>query len=34
MQAMGLINDHVEGCSIRSKVERARAAFSRPQGAA
>ena len=24
MQAMGLINDHVEGCVIREKVERAR----------
>lgn len=24
MQAMGLINDHVEGCVIRAKVERAR----------
>ena len=25
MQAMGLINDHVEGCAIRAEVERARA---------
>lgn len=32
MQAMGLINDHAEGCSIRPEVERARAAFTRPQG--
>ena len=30
MQAMGLINDHVEGCVIRSKVERARKTFRRP----
>ena len=30
MQAMGLINDHVEKCIIRSKVERARNAFKRP----
>ncbi|MCB8819557.1 DNA-3-methyladenine glycosylase I [Microvirga rosea] len=30
MQAMGLINDHAEECSIRPKVERARAAFARP----
>ena len=30
MQAMGLINDHVESCVIRSKVERARAKFKRP----
>ena len=30
MQAMGLINDHVEGCVIRAKVERARKGFRRP----
>jgi DNA-3-methyladenine glycosylase I len=30
MQAMGLINDHVAGCVIRSKVERARKRFSPP----
>jgi DNA-3-methyladenine glycosylase I len=30
MQAMGLINDHVESCAIRAKVERARKAFRRP----
>jgi DNA-3-methyladenine glycosylase I len=30
MQAMGLINDHVEGCVIRTKVERARKKFKRP----
>jgi len=30
MQAMGLINDHAEECSIRPKAERARAAFTRP----
>jgi len=30
MQAMGLINDHVEGCIIRNKVERARKSFKRP----
>jgi len=30
MQAMGLINDHVEGCVIRPKVERVRAAFVVP----
>jgi DNA-3-methyladenine glycosylase I len=30
MQAMGLINDHVADCVIRSKVERARKAFKRP----
>jgi DNA-3-methyladenine glycosylase I len=32
MQAMGLINDHVEGCVIRVKVERARRDFRRPGG--
>lgn len=31
MQAMGLINDHAEGCAIRDEVEQARAAFKRPQ---
>lgn len=30
MQAMGLFNDHVEGCAIRAKVERARKQFTRP----
>jgi DNA-3-methyladenine glycosylase I len=30
MQAMGLINDHVEGCVIRAEVERARKSFKRP----
>ena len=30
MQAMGLVNDHVEGCVIRAKVERARRDFRRP----
>jgi DNA-3-methyladenine glycosylase I len=30
MQAMGLINDHVADCVIRSKVERARKNFRRP----
>lgn len=32
MQAMGLINDHVADCVIRSKVERARKAFKKPGG--
>jgi DNA-3-methyladenine glycosylase I len=30
MQAMGLINDHVEDCVIRARVERARKNFTRP----
>jgi DNA-3-methyladenine glycosylase I len=31
MQAMGLVNDHVEECVIRAKAERARKAFKRPR---
>lgn len=30
LQAMGLINDHVEGCVIRERVEVVRAGFVRP----
>ncbi|MEM7260850.1 MAG: DNA-3-methyladenine glycosylase I [Planctomycetota bacterium] len=30
MQALGMVNDHVEGCPTRSEVERMRARFSRP----
>jgi len=30
MQAMGLINDHVEGCVVRAEVEQARGNFIRP----
>jgi len=30
MQAMGLINDHVQNCVIRANVERARKSFKRP----
>jgi len=30
MQAMGLINDHVEDCVIRTQVEHARKTFKRP----
>jgi DNA-3-methyladenine glycosylase I len=30
MQAMGLVNDHLDGCDIRCKVDRARATFERP----
>ena len=30
MQAMGLINDHVEACVIRNRVAHARRAFTRP----
>jgi DNA-3-methyladenine glycosylase I len=31
MQAMGLVNDHVEHCVIRPKVERARRGFKHPK---
>lgn len=30
MQAMGLVNDHVEDCVVRTEVEKARAALVRP----
>jgi DNA-3-methyladenine glycosylase I len=30
MQAMGLVNDHLEGCAVRGEVERARAGLVRP----
>ncbi|WP_419909820.1 DNA-3-methyladenine glycosylase I [Hoeflea sp.] len=31
MQAMGLVNDHIEGCFIREEVEDERRAFIRPK---
>ena len=31
MQAMGLVNDHVEGCATREQVVAARAAFAPPR---
>ena len=30
MQAMGLVNDHIEGCFARPRIERLRAPFKRP----
>ena len=30
MQAMGMVNDHIEGCHMRDKVEAFRAGFKRP----
>jgi DNA-3-methyladenine glycosylase I len=30
MQAMGLVNDHVEGCAVRAEVEQLRTQFLRP----
>ena len=34
MQAMGLVNDHLEGCASRIAVEDARAKLRRPQAPA
>ena len=34
MQAMGLVNDHLEGCASRIAVEEARAKLRRPQAPA
>jgi DNA-3-methyladenine glycosylase I len=31
MQAMGLVNDHLEGCAVHADVEGARAKFRRPR---
>jgi DNA-3-methyladenine glycosylase I len=31
MQAMGLVNDHVEGCAVRDDIERLRSRFARPR---
>lgn len=31
MQAMGLVNDHLDGCVMREKVAQARSRFQRPQ---
>lgn len=33
MQAMGLVNDHAEGCVTKAAVDRARADFTVPQRA-
>ena len=33
MQAMGLVNDHLEGCCCREEIEALRAAFERPVSA-
>ena len=30
MQAMGLVNDHLEGCSVRADIEAERITFTRP----
>ncbi len=31
MQSVGIVNDHVDGCAWRARVERARRAFDRPR---
>ena len=31
MQAMGLVNDHIEGCACRAEIEKARAKLKRPK---
>jgi len=33
MQAVGIVNDHLDGCSFRARAERARRAFRRPAAA-
>ncbi len=33
MQAMGLVNDHIDGCAFREPIERARARLRRPRRA-
>jgi DNA-3-methyladenine glycosylase I len=33
MQAMGIVNDHLEGCDARAAVERERERFPRPAAA-
>jgi DNA-3-methyladenine glycosylase I len=30
MQSVGIVNDHLDGCSSRGPAERARRAFARP----
>jgi DNA-3-methyladenine glycosylase I len=32
MEAMGLVNDHLDGCGVRAEVERQRQVFPRPPG--
>lgn len=32
MQAMGIVNDHLEGCDVRGEVEAERERFPRPSG--
>jgi DNA-3-methyladenine glycosylase I len=32
MQAMGMVNDHLQGCNCRDEIEKARKKFKRPSG--
>ena len=34
MQAMGMVNDHIEGCHARSRIEKLRMQFTRPASVA
>jgi DNA-3-methyladenine glycosylase I len=34
MQAVGIVDDHLDGCAVRPGAERARRAFARPGSAA
>ena len=34
MQAVGIVDDHLDGCAFRARAERARRAFRRPAGVA
>ena len=31
MQAVGIVNDHLDGCAVRARAERARRGFERPR---
>ena len=31
MQAVGIVDDHIEGCFVRARVEKARRSFRRPR---
>ena len=30
MQAMGLVNDHLDGCAVRTRAQQARSVFQKP----
>ena len=31
MQAIGLVNHHINGCDVRAEIERLRSGFARPR---